>query len=507
MLLALLFDRLQALLDFMMCDNSPTITATEPSLDPTPFNIQAEQQQQHQQQRQQRQQQQQQRQQQQQQQQHWSPSLSSAAAQPNNRFLKAEVGTEQTLPSASSGSNNNNNNNSTTISPDDARRSSAGPPGSAGSTTSEPSPASTSGAGALVPKKPASSWQRSESAGCLTGLSCRIHATPNARCPDCRAGAAAAAAAPVPVRRRCGLTITAPSGASRGLTAVGRRHSLPIVTQSNRGVSSGGNASAAGEGATTDAEEGSYVGSGKRVWDDRAGYAGSGGSNSGGSGNGLSTPPSSFYFPSATAAAAAAAAANGGTPSRPHLKRRISTDPSVNSIEEEHTPVGKVSRGDPPLSAGVNGNGDGGNNGGGGSGGAHFANGNSSQIGTMGGDFAGIGSARPPSMRTEGASNGGGRGGNGGGGAMSRPSNDLEKLVMNVTTRGMQQALQYGLRHTFSMILNKKVRSSDASACKYCCSKTLGRNASGKVCALTGSPHKTDTPVACPRREGEENSA
>ena len=50
-----------------------------------------------------------------------------------------------------------------------------------------------------------------------------------------------------------------------------------------------------------------------------------------------------------------------------------------------------------------------------------------------------------------------GGGGGGGRGGVPRSSGDLEKLVLNLATRGMQQALQYGLRHTFSMVLQKKV--------------------------------------------------
>ncbi|CAM9979299.1 unnamed protein product, partial [Ectocarpus fasciculatus] len=48
----------------------------------------------------------------------------------------------------------------------------------------------------------------------------------------------------------------------------------------------------------------------------------------------------------------------------------------------------------------------------------------------------------------------------GGGGndsaARSRSVDDLEKLVVSVATRGMHQALQYGLRNTFFTLLRKK---------------------------------------------------
>lgn len=63
------------------------------------------------------------------------------------------------------------------------------------------------------------------------------------------------------------------------------------------------------------------------------------------------------------------------------------------------------------------------------------------------------------SIKEESSSNGDAGGREGGG----RPSSgdDLEKLVVSVATRGMQQALHYGLRNTFFMLLRKKVRISE----------------------------------------------
>lgn len=68
-----------------------------------------------------------------------------------------------------------------------------------------------------------------------------------------------------------------------------------------------------------------------------------------------------------------------------------------------------------------------------------------------------MGSARALSIKEERRSNGG-DGGNEGGGR-SRSGDDLEKLVVSVATKGMQQALQHGLRNTFFVLLRKKVGS------------------------------------------------
>ncbi|CAM9190921.1 unnamed protein product [Scytosiphon promiscuus] len=66
-----------------------------------------------------------------------------------------------------------------------------------------------------------------------------------------------------------------------------------------------------------------------------------------------------------------------------------------------------------------------------------------------------MGSARSLSIKEEG-SRGGGSSRVLESGLRARSSDDLEKMVVSVATRGMQQALQYGLRNTFFMLLRKK---------------------------------------------------
>lgn len=208
-------------------------------------------------------------------------------------------------------------------------------------------------------------------------------------------------------------------------------------------------------------DEAGYPGLGKRVWENRGVTANS--SRGRGGEVGLSTPslssstPPTFYFPSA-----AAAATNGGAASRPRLKRRISSDLAASGIEKRgNSPVDAKGVSDPMSSAG-------GLSGSSTSGGVERfttkGNGNTPPFNKTDSDalyreFAGIKSARSSSIKEEGLPNVDGVGGSlGDGGGVSRSGNDLEKLVMNVATRGMQQALQYGLRHTFSMIIHKKAR-------------------------------------------------
>ncbi|CAM9804410.1 unnamed protein product, partial [Ectocarpus sp. 4 AP-2014] len=75
-------------------------------------------------------------------------------------------------------------------------------------------------------------------------------------------------------------------------------------------------------------------------------------------------------------------------------------------------------------------------------------------IGAKGSGFAGIGSQRSTSIKEENSARGGGVGNDSA--ARSRSVDYLEKLVVSVATRGMHQALQYGLRNTFFTLLRKK---------------------------------------------------
>lgn len=77
-------------------------------------------------------------------------------------------------------------------------------------------------------------------------------------------------------------------------------------------------------------------------------------------------------------------------------------------------------------------------------------------IGAKSNGFAGMGGARSLATVTEDSAN---NGSSGGSEVFGRPrsGDDLEKLVVSMTTRGMQQALTYGLRNTFAVLLRKKV--------------------------------------------------
>ncbi|CAM9485243.1 unnamed protein product [Ectocarpus sp. 12 AP-2014] len=59
------------------------------------------------------------------------------------------------------------------------------------------------------------------------------------------------------------------------------------------------------------------------------------------------------------------------------------------------------------------------------------------------------------SIKEENSASGGGVGGNDSA-VRSRSVDDLEKLVVSVATKGMHQALHYGLRNTFFTLLRKK---------------------------------------------------
>ena len=249
-----------------------------------------------------------------------------------------------------------------------------------------------------------------------------------------------------------------------------------------RSASVGNNGGGGENGRTSaiDMDDGTYTGPGKRVWEKTGAGAGAGGLSTPVSG---STPPTSFYFPSAAAAATAgsssgssAVVGNGGgaTPSRPNARRRISTDSIPTCIKDEYSNGngngnGLVRRDSTPSSTGSGGTRFGGNNGGGGGGdGARknsppLVNLDPDSIGARSGGFNGMGSARSLSIKEERSSNGGGGGGGGSeGGGRPRSGDDLEKLVVSVATKGMQQALQYGLRNTFFMLLRKKVGFKDS---------------------------------------------
>lgn len=210
-------------------------------------------------------------------------------------------------------------------------------------------------------------------------------------------------------------------------------------------------------GSSTDLETG-YLGPGKRVWEERVSTSSS---------SAASASPASFFFPSAAAAAATAAtAAANGNPSRLNLKRRISKDMNVPGVDDERdssagTPVsGNTIYTSGPTDGALDSD-------------------------ALSREFAGISTAGPikgegfgrgtgsmdvqDGMRgtNNGAGGGNGDGGGAGGGSnlsgpVSAPGggSDMEKLVMNVATKGMQQALQYGLRHTFTIILEKKVNAT-----------------------------------------------
>lgn len=232
-----------------------------------------------------------------------------------------------------------------------------------------------------------------------------------------------------------------------------------------------------------DTHDGTYNGPGKRVWEKtaRTGTSGGGGSALATPGSG-STSPTSFYFPSAAAAVAAASSASattpgsgngGGTPSRPNARRKISTDPLPTFIKDEGsgnvgTGAGGVGRRDSVPSSGGGGGGRFGGNSGGGTGrrnSSPLVNLDRESIGAKSNGFAGMGSARSLPTMGEGSSN---NGDGGGSEAFGRPrsGDDLEKLVVSVATRGMQQALTYGLRNTFAMLLRKKVGTENEL--QYC---------------------------------------
>lgn len=237
-------------------------------------------------------------------------------------------------------------------------------------------------------------------------------------------------------------------------TNLTRRHnSVPAL----QNTSKYGNRDA--HGGSTSSRNGSmdldagYLGLGKRVWEERGVSTPSSLSAGGmGAGGAAASPENSFFFPSAAAAAAVAAAVNGGTssvPSRPHMKRRISAEPTAAGIEDERRSPGVPGSDISNVVASTTGV----------AGGGHYRNGSHAgptDPNTLSSEFAGIGSAR--AISDDGFSHGGGGGlGVGLRGAVGN-SSDLEKLVLNVATKGMQQALQYGLRHTFTQILQKKVR-------------------------------------------------
>lgn len=327
-------------------------------------------------------------------------------------------------------------------------------------------------------------WSRRESAPNLADISCRIHATPNAGCRNCRGDPVMPSTSTS--RRRCSVAISngtskqQPTGRSSVPTGASRCNAPPLAqgAGNNQGgldigvPGRGGNASGGsngGESSKSDAvdmDDGTYIGPGKRVWE----KVGSGASTTG---SGLSTPLSgstpatSFYFPSAAASAtsvpsaSATAVGNGGgaTPCRPNARRRISTDSIPACIKDEYS-NGTGRRDGTPSFTGGGGTRFGGNSGGGGGGARRnsppLINLDPDSIGARSGGFAGMGSARSLPIKQDRSSNGDGAGNEG---ARLRSGDDLEKLVVSVATKGMQQALQYGLRNTFFMLLRKKVRS------------------------------------------------
>ena len=429
----------------MMCDNSPTIGPSVSDFDPPTLQVQPpphpRRQHHHQQQQ-------------------WSPLASSSRTTPTDRDLllkfdgrsghgsptsaaAATAATTTALPCPVSSS------------PPRKRRASADP-SAAYSSSFSPAPAGHR-AHAPIAAHPAP-WHRSDSAPNLENVPCRIHATPNAGCRTCCGGATVSAAASAatsaavtattatsaPGRRRCSVAISAPAPASRptpGGGSRGRGHpaASSAVGKGPLGTYDGGSV---GDN-NVDVDDSGYLGPGKRVWEKRA-VPGSAGGVGGGSdllgqasSSSCVTPAGSYFFPSAAAAAAAAAGpapgvGSGAPPPCPPVKRRIiSAEPAPASITDEQH-AGRRKR--KPESAQP---------------GARSTPIADELMSNGGGDIGG-GSG-------SGGGGGGGSGSGGGRGGVPRSSDDLEKLVLNLATRGMQQALQYGLRHSFSLVLQKKV--------------------------------------------------
>lgn len=249
---------------------------------------------------------------------------------------------------------------------------------------------------------------------------------------------------PLQNRQRCSVALSA-SPSSRTSPTVTCGSSVSVGRQ---GPVGGPGISTPNGSENLSLEDEVFPGSGKRVWDERG--EGSGVGTSRMARLSSSAPPDSFYFPSA----AAATAGNEIAASRPHIKRRISTDAAANGIEEDHSPVQRNGASDAAFSSGGGSSGgsidnDRGSGGSNGEGLNAFGSLNSEP---MNSDIARVGSVRSMSLRQESPLSSRGEGG------LSKSGSDLERLVMNVATKGMQQALQYGLRHTFSVILLKKVR-------------------------------------------------
>lgn len=276
-------------------------------------------------------------------------------------------------------------------------------------------------------------YHRSGSASSLTELACRGEG-------GTRAMAFKKSSDPSQNRHRCNVALSTSPSSIAFPTAP--RHSS--VSVGRQGTFSGTGTSTPNSSENPNLEDEVFPGSGKRVWDERSGV---------GARLSSSAPSASFFFPSA---ASASAAENGMAALQPHIKRRISTDAAANGIEEDHSPVQRNGRSDAAFSSyGISNGGSIDNDRG-------ISNGGSNGSGlnvfgvlnsdSMNSDIAGVGSVRSMSLRQESPPTSRGEGG------LSKSGNDLERLVMNVATKGMQQALQYGLRHTFSAILLKKVR-------------------------------------------------
>lgn len=471
----------------MMCDTSPGTDPAESPPEPPPIAASSQQQQsvQHQHQQQQQQQRQQYRQPEDRGSPQWSSSTSPASPSPhprpgsvgvkNNQGSDGDIATDAVGSAAASGR-------------------SAGPDSS--NTFSQQS------GGYQV----ASTWHRSESApnlqvsgshGGVRALqqqqkqqqrSCRIHAMHTPGCRDCQG--IIRSSTPVLIGRSS-TNPASSTGGGEGMTTSSlangspiRRHSSVPVPQNPSTFGAGGNGHSSGSG---DLDAAGYLGQGKRVWDERGT---SKPSSSCGSAGG-SAPTNAYFFPSAAAAAAAAAATAaaaavtssgraGGSPSsssssRQHLKRRISADAADVGIEGERaSPAlrGSSSSGVDSSAAAVAAKG---NDCGNGSDGGAYINGSSLDAATLSSELTGMGTPAPLSDdgfsrgsnggsggggggRSRGSGSGGGQGGGGRGASTS--GSDMEKLVLNVATKGMQQALQYGLRHTFTQIIQKKVRYS-----------------------------------------------
>ena len=336
------------------------------------------------------------------------------------------------------------------------------------------------------------SWHRSESATSLPELSCRIHASPNVGCRACREGGdseavtTAASVGPARGHRLCSVAISSSSSSrgsssSRDSPAGPRRSNLPV---GRRGSFAGPGASSPSGSEGPNLEDERFLGPGKRVWNERgnsSGRGGSGGTASMTTPSSPSAPQDSFFFPAAAAAVSAGNGKSNGNKngtinsngngnnncningngndnwtvsSRPHIRRRISTDPSANGMEERTT----EKRNDQSLSSRSSNVSNGGGErladrmGSTGSGGLNSD--------PMSSEFDGIRSTPSVALRHEQHSPSS-TGGAEGGPSLSKSGSDLEKVVMNVAIKGMQQALQYGLRHTFSVILHKKVRLAE----------------------------------------------